>query len=87
MKERLIQVLKSKKLTQVELSERMGITQPALFNRLKNPTLKSISQIADAIGCDVAELISDSKKIQLIVDDELHTFYSLEELKKFTEEQ
>lgn len=84
MQERFKRILKKYSKTQKEVAESLGITPQALGSRIRfNPTYDSLVEISKAIGCEICELVDDSKKIQLIVDDELHIFYSFEELKKF----
>lgn len=40
-----------------EIAERLGISRRALSSRINsNPTLKSLKEIAEAIGCDITEL-------------------------------
>lgn len=58
------EVLKSKKITQSELAERLGLQQPSLARTLSSKTAKGISvslllKIADLCCCDVREFFSD----------------------------
>lgn len=85
MNKRLNKALKRKGLTQIELAHMLNITPQSLNARLKNPTYNSIVEISKAIDCSICELVDESQKIQLIIDDELHVFYSLKELDKFLE--
>lgn len=87
MNKRLNKVLKRKGLTQVELAAKLEITPQSLSARLKNPTYNSIAEMAKVIGCSICELVDDSKKIQLIINDELHVFYSADELRAFLDSQ
>lgn len=85
MQKRFKIILKKYNLSQADVAEKLGITPQSISSRLKNPTLSSIKEIAKIIGCEINELLDDSTKIQVIVDDKLHTFYSMAELKKFVE--
>lgn len=86
MHERLKAILKDKGLTQLQLAEMLNITYQSLYQRLKNPTLESIKEIASVLNCEVSDLLGTSKKIQLIINDELHIFYNIKELRDFLEE-
>ncbi len=83
MQKRFKKVLKKYNLSQVEVAEKLGVTPQSISSRLKNPTLSSIKEIAGIIGCEISELIGESDKIQVIINDKLHTFYSVDELKEF----
>ncbi|MGV4536533.1 helix-turn-helix domain-containing protein [Ornithobacterium rhinotracheale] len=88
MKERFKEVLKKYGVKQKEVAQKLGITTQSLGGRISNnPTYESIKEIANAIGCDISELIGSGDKIHLIIDDKLHTFYSLEELKEFIQKK
>ena len=42
------------------LSEVLGITRQSLYRRLtNNPTLSTLTEIADALGCRVVDLLID----------------------------
>lgn len=88
MQEKFKKVLKKYNKKQGEIAQSLGITTQALGGRVRNnPTYESLKEIAGVIGCEICELIDDSKKIQLIMNDKLHTFYSIEELKDFINNQ
>lgn len=88
MQERFKRILKKYSKTQKEVAETLGITTQALGSRIRyNPTYDSLVEISKAIGCELCELIDDSKKIQLIINDQLYIFYSSEELKTFLDIQ
>lgn len=57
---RLRAVLKKYKRKHKDVAKALGITDDALRQRTKNPTIKSIKEIADEIGCDPHELIDTS---------------------------
>ena len=47
-------------LTQAELAQRAGLAQPAISlieAGQANPTVQTIQQLADALGCPLAELL------------------------------
>lgn len=47
-------------LTQVELAQRAGLAQPAISLielGQANPTVQTLQQIADALGCPLADLL------------------------------
>ena len=58
---RLKAVLKKKGKTQKQLAKDLGITDEALRKRTQNPTLKSIEDIANGLGCEVHELFETSE--------------------------
>ncbi|CAA0156406.1 helix-turn-helix transcriptional regulator [Tenacibaculum maritimum] len=87
MKTRVKEVLKKYKISQTELAEKLGITLQSVNSRLKNPTVKSLSEFSKAIGCQVTEFFEEDLPIQLIYKGELHTFYSLDEFKNFADKQ
>lgn len=50
-------VLKERGLTAMQIAERMGVTNVALSQHMNgNPSVQTLERIAQAIGCDVAEL-------------------------------
>ena len=50
-------VLKERGLTATQIAERMGVTNVALSQHMNgNPSVQTLERIAQAIGCDVAEL-------------------------------
>ena len=82
--DRIKKIIKDKKTTSKEVAEKLNMTSVNFSNVINgNPTLASLKAIADAIGCEVDDFFEPSKKIQLIINDELHVFYSAEELRKF----
>lgn len=84
MIDRFKNILKKYNKSQKEVANTLGITTQSLGGRVRNnPTYDSLKEISEAIGCEICELIDDSDKIQLIINDELHTFYSMAELKAF----
>ena len=58
------ETLKQRGLTQNELAERLGINRVSLSRLLSDKNdmrVSTIKKIADAIGCDVAELFSPAE--------------------------
>lgn len=84
MKTRFRSILKKYGISQQEVADKLEISTQALGIRMsKNPTYESLKEISNAIGCSICELVDDSKKIQLIINDKLHTFYNIDELQAF----
>ena len=64
MVDRLKAIMRQKGVTQVELSEKLGITKSAFYQRINgNPSLSSIKELADALGVEVWELFIDREDI------------------------
>lgn len=86
-------VLNEKGLNKAKLAEMLGRgdNRSYVSNLLKNPTLKTLEAIANALDVDIKDLFNTTKKdkktIQLIIDNKLHTFESVEELKAFANGQ
>ncbi len=82
---RIKEVIKEKGMTSQQVAEKMGITQSSLSRALNNnTTVEMLQKIADALGVDIADFfVKESDKIQLIINDKLHSFYSVNELKQF----
>ena len=53
---RIKELCKLQGITQVELAEKIGISQPSLSQRLNNPNLSSLEEIAQALGVSVRDL-------------------------------
>ncbi len=84
---RIKEVIKSKGMTSQEVAEKMGISPPALSRALNgNTTIDTLQKIADALEVDIADFfVKSSDNIQLIINNELHTFYSIEEFKRYAD--
>lgn len=55
---RIKEVCKIKGISFIELSQKLGLKQyQTLTSRTKNPTLKSLQEIADVLECEVVELL------------------------------
>ena len=62
---RIHQVLNEKSMKQIELAEALGVTKSSVSQWCSNtvqPPLSKLNEIADAIGCDVTDLIISKKK-------------------------
>lgn len=62
---RIYQVLNEKSMKQIELAEALGVTKSSVSQWCSNtvqPPLSKLNEIADAIGCDVTDLIISKKK-------------------------
>lgn len=59
------QAIKSYGLTSKEVAERMGVTAVNLSYHINgNPSVEVLERIANAIGCDIAELFDAPNKPQ-----------------------
>lgn len=67
--ERIKEVLNRYHISQKDLADRLGISPQAVNSRLKNPKLNSLKEFADAIGCDIHELIQCSDDFAHFYDD------------------
>lgn len=71
---RIKEVLKEKKLSQIDLAEKLDITTVGLNKIINgNPTVDTLLKISEALDVDVRELINPSK------DDDLHPIYTKDE--------
>ena len=61
-------------LKQKDLAKQVGITPQYLMNlengKAKNPSIKVMKSLSDALGCDVQELFFDENSIQNLFSDE-----------------
>jgi putative transcriptional regulator len=63
---RIMEVLNEKGMKQIELAEALGVTKSSVSQWCSNtvqPPLSKLNKIAEAIGCDVTDLIVSKKKI------------------------
>ncbi len=83
--DRIKAILKEKGITQEKLAEKLNISTVGLTKNInKNPTIKTLQKIADALEVDIADFfVKSSGAIHLIINDKPHTFHSVEELKKY----
>jgi transcriptional regulator with XRE-family HTH domain len=61
---RIIEVLNEKGMRQIELAEALGVTKSSVSQWCSNtvqPPLSKLNMIAEAIGCDVTDLIVSKK--------------------------
>lgn len=60
---RIKEVLKEKKMSQIELAEKLDITTVGLNKIINgNPTIDTLFKISEALDIDIRELISPSKE-------------------------
>ncbi len=62
---RIQEVLKTKGLKQIQLAEALGVAKSSVSQWCSNriqPPLGKLNEIADAIGCDVTDLLVSKKK-------------------------
>lgn len=89
---RLKQVLKEKNVSGKALAERVGVSENTISfiaTGKTQPRFELLLQIAKTLDVDIKDLFVTTKEnrktIQVIINDKLHTFYSMEELKAFVE--
>ncbi len=66
---RVKELLKQKGMTAKELASKIGISEGALSQSIRegaNPNLQTISKIADALNVPLSELFSDSQKTTFV---------------------
>lgn len=57
MKERIKEIAKRKKVTLQFLAEKLGVTYSALWQKLNTPKVSTLEKIAQALNCEMAELL------------------------------
>ncbi|MBE7697951.1 helix-turn-helix transcriptional regulator [Tenacibaculum finnmarkense] len=87
---RLKELLKEKSITGKELVKSIGITETSLSRIIKGdqqPRFELLLKIADVLDVDIKELFVSTKdgssKIQVIINDKLKTFATIEDFKIF----
>lgn len=85
---RVKEIIKEKGLTMQEVSDKLGIVRDTLTRQINgNPTLDTLTKIADALGVSVPELFSpqSSGNFTALIDNDgqLIRFNTIEELKKY----
>ncbi|MBE7692888.1 helix-turn-helix transcriptional regulator [Tenacibaculum finnmarkense] len=87
---RLKELLKEKSITGKELVKSIGITETSLSRIIKGdqqPRFELLLKIADVLDVDIKELFVSTKdgssKIQVIINDKLKTFATIEDFKTF----
>lgn len=81
-------IIKKQGLSKNILAETMGITISGLYTLLKNPTYKTLSKIADALGVGITDLFeksSDEVVGAIRIGDSTHVVNSKEDIKKLAE--
>ena len=86
IKEAVKAILKDKKMTQLDLANKLNVKQETISRTLSgNPTLKSITDIAEALEVDVIELFKGtSESLNGFVEykGNVHRIHSSEDLEK-----
>ncbi|MDO5509537.1 MAG: helix-turn-helix transcriptional regulator [Weeksellaceae bacterium] len=88
---RLQEVMEEKGITARELALRSNISQVAISNIItgkSSPKVETIYKFAEVLMVPIADLFIDqSEKIQLIIRNELHVFYSVQALQDFLDKR
>lgn len=82
---RIKDILKDKGITQVELAEKMGISQVGLNRMINgNPTVETLIKISEALDVDIRELFVPTKEAEWrsIYIKEGESFTPIGEIKK-----
>ncbi|MGQ1929047.1 helix-turn-helix domain-containing protein [Ornithobacterium rhinotracheale] len=86
--QKIKQIISQKNTTSKEVAAKLGMSTVYFSKMINgNPTISSLQSIANVLGCEVGDFFTTSEPIILKFKDDLHTFYSLEELKSFIAEQ
>ncbi|MBE7653526.1 helix-turn-helix transcriptional regulator [Tenacibaculum finnmarkense] len=87
---RLKDLLKEKGITGKELARKVDKTENAIsmiLNNKRQPRFELLLKIADVLNVDIKELFVSTKdgssKIQVIINDKLKTFATIEDFKIF----
>ncbi|MCG8237363.1 helix-turn-helix transcriptional regulator [Tenacibaculum finnmarkense genomovar ulcerans] len=87
---RLKDLLKEKGITGKELARKVDKTENAIsmiLNNKRQPRFELLLKIADVLNVDIKELFVSTKdgssKIQVIINDKLKTFATIEDFKTF----
>ncbi|MGQ8336874.1 helix-turn-helix transcriptional regulator [Sunxiuqinia sp. A32] len=84
-----IKELCSKKNTSVQgLAKKLNITRETLSRQISgNPTLETLSKIADALEVEISELFTDRKITGSVrIGDEMHAIDSIEDIEELLKE-
>ena len=87
---RITEHCKMQGITLQELADKMGVARSTLANTLSkgNPTIETLSKIADALGVEVTDLFekSSDEVIGVVrIGDSTHVINSKEDIKKLAE--
>lgn len=83
------QAIKTRGLEVREVATRMGISPTGLSQHINgNPSVETLQRIADAIGCDIAELFDRSSDFIAFIrkGGQTYTFESEEALRGFLDQ-
>lgn len=86
---RIKEIAKSKGIQMKEIAQKIGV-EPNTLSRINagdSTTVERLSAIADILNVKVKDLFKESSVIHVFINDELHTFYSLDEFKEFAGRQ
>lgn len=68
---RIKEVINKKGYEIQQVAEKLGVSRQSLHNKMNgNPSIKTLKEIADAINCDVHELINCSEDFAHFYDKE-----------------
>lgn len=80
------EVIKAKGLTMQQVAETLGVTRDTLTRNINgNPTIETLSKIADALGVEVTDLFeksSDEVIGAVRIGDDTHVINSKDDIKK-----
>ena len=87
---RITEHCKMQGITLQELADKMGVARSTLANTLSkgNPTIETLSKIADSLGVEVTDLFekSSDEVIGVVrIGDSTHVINSKEDIKKLAE--
>lgn len=74
MKNRIREVREAKHLSQHDLAIKIGATQNAVYNwesGKRNLKYETLTRIADALGCQVSDLVDDAPRTETMSDAEI----------------
>lgn len=83
------EVIKAKGLTMQQVADMLGVTRDTLTRNINgNPTIETLSKIADALGVEVTDLFeksSDEVIGAVRIGDSTHVINSKDDIKKLAE--
>ncbi len=85
----LQKILEEKKITSKWLAEKTGLTPAtisSIINGKSSPKVDTLKSIANVLQVPIERFFSEeSEVIHIIINNELHTFYSVEEFKRYAD--
>jgi transcriptional regulator with XRE-family HTH domain len=88
---RITEHCKSQGITLQDLADKIGVARSTLANTLSkgNPTVETLSKIADALGVEITDLFEKSSSDEVIgvvrIGDNTHVINSKEDIKKLAD--